>query len=81
MANITIALDPGVLQRARRKATGQGTSVNALITQYLTLYAESDPTGDALAGFLDLADRFDSGSGPAGRQWSREELYDRSRLR
>ena len=81
MANITIALDSSLLQRARRKATGQGTSVNALIAEYLALYADSDPTGDALAGFLDLADRSDGGSGPAGRQWSREELYDRSRLR
>ena len=57
-------LDPPE-QRARRKATGQGTSVNALITEYLTLYAESDPMGDALAAFLDLADRSDGGSGPA----------------
>ena len=31
MANIAVALDPGVLQRARRKAMEQGTSVNALI--------------------------------------------------
>ena len=81
MANITIAVDPGVLKRARRKANGQRTSVNALIAEYLTLYAESDPTVDALAGFLDLAERSDGGSGPAGRQWSREDLYDRSRLR
>lgn len=81
MANITIALDQAVLQRARVKATGHGTSVNALIAEYLRLYAEGDPTWDALAGFLDLAGRSDGGSGPAGRQWSREDLYDRPRLR
>lgn len=81
MANITIAIDQDVLQRARHKATVQGTSVNALIAEYLTVYAEGDPTGDALAGFLDLADRSDAGSGAAGRRWSREDLYDRPRLR
>lgn len=81
MANITIAIDPDVFQRARRKAMGQGTSVNALIAAYLAEYAEGDPTADALAGFLDLADRSDGGSGEAGRRWTREDLYDRPRLR
>lgn len=81
MANITIALDPDVLQRARQKAAGQGTSVNALMAEYLAHYAGIDPTADALTDFLELADQAGGGSGPAGRRWTRDELYDRPRLR
>lgn len=81
MANLTIAIDQGVLKRARNRAAVLGTSVNAVVAEYLTLYAEAEPTRDALMAFLDLADRSDGGSGPTGRQWSREDLYDRPRLR
>jgi len=81
MANVTIAIDRTILHRARVRATEQGTSVNALVAAYLAEYAEGDPAADALAAFFDLADQAAAGSGPAGRQWTREDLHDRSHLR
>jgi hypothetical protein len=81
MANVTIAVEAGILQRARVRAIEQGTSVNALLATYLAQYAGQDPKADALTAFLDLADDAGGGSGPAGRTWTRDELYDRPRLR
>jgi hypothetical protein len=81
MANVTIAIDQSVLRRARAKAAEDGTSVNALVTAFLARYAGADPTAAALTDFLEIAGAADAGSGPAGRRWSREDLYDRPRLR
>lgn len=81
MANITISIDERVLRRARVKATEQGTSVNALVSAYLAQFAGQDPAREALAAFLELANEGGGGSGSQGRQWTRDELYDRSRLR
>ena len=36
------------------------------------------PTQRALAGFAELADRSEAGSGAAGRTWSRDDLHERS---
>ena len=46
--------------------------VNALIAEYLTLYAESDPTvqNRGISGPCENSD----GGGPTARQWSREDL-------
>jgi hypothetical protein len=38
-------------------------------------------TGRALAEFLEIAERSHAGSGPEGRTWRREDLYDRPVLR
>lgn len=81
MANLTIVIDDDVLRRARMRATERGTSVNAVLAEHLTQYAGSDPAASALAEILELAATSDSGSGPDGRSWSREDLYDRATLR
>ncbi len=81
MANITVSIDERVLRRARVKATEQGTSVNALVSAYLAKFAGQDPAAETLTAFLELADSAGAGSGAQGRQWTRDELYDRSRLR
>ena len=39
MANLTITVDDQMLKKARRRALEQGTSVNALLRQYLGRYA------------------------------------------
>jgi len=81
MANLTVVIDDGVLRRARKKAIDQGTSVNAVVSAHLERYAGPDEAAEALAGFLELAAAGGGTSGPAGRTWTREDLYDRPRLR
>jgi hypothetical protein len=81
VANLTVTVDERVLRRARIRALEQGTSVNAVVGEYLVRYAGVGPTAAALADFLDLTADLDAGSGPGGRTWRREDLYDRPILR
>ena len=81
MANLTIVVDEDVLRRARVRAAERGTSVNALLAEHLARYAGAGAEAIALADFLDLAETAGAGSGPHGRTWTRDELYDRPRIR
>jgi hypothetical protein len=81
MANLTIVVNEAVLQRARARALESGTSVNAVLSDYLTHYAGADPAKRALSAFLAVSSGLDAGSGTGGRRWTREEIYDRPRLR
>jgi hypothetical protein len=81
MANLTVSIDADVLRRARVRAAREGTSVNAVVGAYLGRYADVDDAAIALEEFLELAAASDSGSGPGGRKWTREDLYDRRGLR
>jgi len=74
MANLTIVVDNRILQRARIRALQHGTSVNALLRDYLSSFAGGDDASIALAEFHDLAASVDVRS--TGR-WTRDELYDR----
>jgi len=78
MANLTISVDDVLLKRARIKALEDGTSVNALLREYLEAYTGTERTQRALAGFAELADQSAAGSGSAGRSWTRDDLHDRS---
>lgn len=77
MANLTVTVDEQVLKRARIKALERGTSVNAVVGEYLERYAGAGATASALREFLELAAQTKAGSGPAGRTWRRDDLYDR----
>ncbi|MEX1336328.1 MAG: hypothetical protein AB1Z66_13625 [Candidatus Limnocylindrales bacterium] len=77
MANLTITVDDVLLKRARIKALEEDTSVNALLRAYLERYVGTQQAERALAGFAELGERSDAGSGDAGRTWTRDELYDR----
>jgi hypothetical protein len=81
MANLTVTVDERVLKRARIKAIEQGTSVNKVVSDYLVRYAGMGTTERALAEFLALAERAHASSGPDGRTWRRDDLYDRPVLR
>lgn len=76
MANLTISIDERVLRRARIRALEQGTSVNALVAEYLSSYADIDDARAAVAGFLERTKHTHASSGPGGRTWRREDLYD-----
>jgi hypothetical protein len=81
VANLTVTVDERVLRRARIKALEQGTSVNALVSDYLVRFAGLGTTEKALAEFLEIARRSHASSGSGGRTWRREDLYDRPVLR
>jgi hypothetical protein len=81
MSNLTVAIDGRVLKRARMRALDDGTSVNAVVRDYLERYAGVSPTIDALQGFLALAKSASASSGAAGRTWTRDEIHDRPNLR
>jgi hypothetical protein len=77
MTNLTLTIDDELLKRARMRALEQDTSVNALVREYLEGLAGQARTQDAIGAVLELAERSHSGSGPDGRAWTRDELYDR----
>ncbi len=81
MANLTITVDAETLRRARIRALERGESVNKVLAEQLRRYADADDargprqrTNDRLTA---LAARMTRGS--AGREWSRDELYDGDR--
>ncbi|RIQ15711.1 DUF6364 family protein [Jiangella rhizosphaerae] len=77
MANLTLKIDDDLLRRARIQALEQGTSVNAVIRRYLEAFTGGDHRAQGLHRFLALAGETPTGSGPEGRTWSRDDLYDR----
>ena len=76
VANLTITIDDELLRQARIRALDQGTSVNALLRDYLTAFAGA---GGAQARALDdlLAVSAASSSRRGGATWSRDDLHDR----
>ncbi len=76
MANVTIKLDEDVLRRVRIHALEHGTSLNALVRGYLLRLVGDDPTKTAGQGIVALAEEARASSGPGGRTWRRDDLYD-----
>ncbi|MDR0627071.1 MAG: hypothetical protein LBG11_07405 [Bifidobacteriaceae bacterium] len=78
MSNLTLAIDGAQLRRARLRAVSEGTSVNALVREFIVEYADPAPERRAILASLDeLVGRAKAGSGPQGRTWTREALHDR----
>lgn len=76
MVKLTIAMDERVLERARSRASQQGTSLDALLQSYVETYAGGEEDREqAVKNLLDLSRKTDGGSG--GRRWTRDELHER----
>lgn len=76
MANLTIAVPDEVLKQARQRALGQGTSVNAVLRNYLGQYAGTDSTLErAGARLLKLTRAVKMSRGRA--RWTRDDLHQR----
>ena len=76
--NVTLSIDDDLVERARRLAESQGTSLNQMIRRLL-VEATSATSREVLLGELERLwseSRGDSG----GSTWTREELYDRAVL-
>lgn len=76
MTNLTLSIDEDLLRRARIKALEERTSVNALVREHLERYVADDGPREAVAELLRLSDEIDAGSGPGGRSWTREQIYE-----
>ncbi len=80
--NLTVTIEEDTLKRARMRALGDNTSVNAVVREFLERYAQvQTPYAEATATLLAISDEASSGSGPEGRTWTREDLYDRAVFR
>lgn len=77
MTNLTLTVDQETLRRARIRALELGTSVNALVRNYLAQLAGRSTAVEGVAEFFAATKGAGAGSGPEGRAWTREELYDR----
>lgn len=76
MANLTIVVDDTVLKHARIRAIEQGTSVNAVLHEYLVQYAGiREQRENAAQDLLKLSRNSSSRRG--GRRWTRDDLYER----
>lgn len=76
MANLTITIDDELLRLARLRALEQGTSVNALLRDYLVAYAGSAQLRErARADLIALSTAATSRRG--GATWSRDDLHER----
>jgi hypothetical protein len=77
MTNLTLTVDEETLRKARIRALELGTSVNALVRNYLGQLACRSTAAEGVAEFFAATKGSGAGSGPEGRTWHREELYDR----
>ncbi len=75
MANLTISIEDEVLKKARMRALEEGTSVNALLREYLERFTAVNTKRLAAADkILAFSAKADSRRGTAS--WVREELHD-----
>ncbi|MBV9382997.1 MAG: hypothetical protein JO242_20320 [Streptosporangiaceae bacterium] len=77
MTNLTLTVDEEILRRARIRALELGTSVNALVREYLRQLVGRSTAAEGIAEFFAATKGAGAGSGPEGRTWTRDELYDR----
>lgn len=76
MGNLTITVDDESLRKARIRALQEGTSVNALLREFLDSYSGvRREQREATSRIGDLSRNSQSRRG--GRKWTREELHER----
>jgi hypothetical protein len=77
MPNLTITVDEDVLRKARMRALEEGTSVNALLREYLEAYIGMRRDQAAIVNdIIGLSKKSRSRRGR--RRWTRDDLHDRS---
>ena len=76
MANLTLVVNDDLLRRARNKALEQGTTVSAVLLEFLEVYSGAKPQQEsAIEDLLEMSRRATSSRGEA--RWSREDLHER----
>ena len=77
MTNVTLTVDEEILRKARIRALELGTSVNALVREYLRQLAGRSTAAEGIAEFFAATKDAGAGSGPEGRTWTRDDVHDR----
>jgi hypothetical protein len=75
MANLTVVIESETLKRARMRALEEGTSVNAVVRDYLADYAGTAHKEKAINDLLRLSRRAKTRRG--SRRWTRDDLHRR----
>jgi len=75
-SNLTITVDDEALRRARIRALQQGTSVNAILREFLEAYAGTRQDQVSAADRIIALARATPGRSGAAR-WTRDELHER----
>ncbi|CAN5722377.1 hypothetical protein BH11MYX1_BH11MYX1_01160 [soil metagenome] len=73
--NLTLSVDEQLVERAREAARLRGTSLNALIREYIEVLAGNQNGAQVLASFETLW--ADSGNS-SGSSFDRDSIYERS---
>ena len=74
--NLTIVVDDETVKRVRIRAIQENTSVNAVVREYLTVYAGANRhRAEACDRLLALSRSCNSRRG--GATWTRDELHER----
>jgi hypothetical protein len=77
VANLTIVVDEVTLKKARMRALEEDTSVNAVLREYLEEYASRNREQvEAARRIIEASRESRSGSGPGGRKWKRDDVYE-----
>lgn len=76
MTNVTLAVDEEILKKARIHALEQGTSLNAVMREFLEQYADAHNKYTAVTARL-IAKSKQVGASSEGVAWKRDELYER----
>jgi hypothetical protein len=77
VANLTLTIEEETLRRARIRALQEGTSVNALVREYLERFADAEGRVlEARRRVVELARASEAGTEGSGRTWEREEAYE-----
>ncbi len=76
MTNLTLTIEEDVLRKARIRALELGTSVNALVREYIKRLAGRSTAAEGIAEFFAATRDAGASSGPEGRTWTRDDLYD-----
>jgi hypothetical protein len=75
VAKLQIELDEQTLQQASTRAKQEGTTVKAVVIDFLSHYSAKARAKASMAEVVKLARQSTCGSD--GRRWTREELYER----
>ena len=76
MKNITLSVDETVIRAAKLYAVERGSTVNALVREFLTGIAQrEDRSRKARQRIRELSERSTARIGP--RTWTRDELHER----
>ena len=76
MKNVTLSIDESLLRQARQVATARGTSLNAMIRDFLReVTARESATAEARRRIVEMCQEMDGEVGI--RSWTRDELHER----